>query len=158
MRLPLTLGVPMNNTNIRLETYQYGYEIYRESNKFRSRILLENLGRTEPASDYDFPEKDIYLGAFLGERLIGTLILTPLDEKNIQMRQLAVDENFRKQGIGRSLVEKSEAIAKERGFCNMVLHSRESAIAFYLNLGYQRIGERFFEIEIPHWKMEKILV
>lgn len=147
----------MGNKQIRLETYQYGYDIYRESNTLRSRILLENLGRTEQASDYDFPEKDIYLGAFIGERLIGTLILTPLDKENIQMRQLAVDEDFRRQGIASALVKKSEAIAKEKGFSRMILHSRESAIVFYQNLGYQRYGERFFEIEIPHWKMEKIL-
>lgn len=148
----------MKNMQIRLETYAYGYDIYRESNTLRSRILLEYLGRTEPASDYDFPDKDIYLGAFLGERLIGTLILTPLDTGIVQMRQLAVHEDFRRQGIGRALVEQSEKIAKEKGFARMILHARESALLFYQKLDYRQIGERFFEIEIPHWEMEKILV
>ncbi|MDD3095825.1 MAG: GNAT family N-acetyltransferase [Candidatus Neomarinimicrobiota bacterium] len=143
--------------NIRLETYRYGCEIYRESNTLRSRILLESLGRSEPASDYDFPDIDIYLGAFLGERLIGTLILTPLDAKTVRMRQLAVDENFRGSGIGKALVEKSEAIARSHGFSLMMLHARVSVLEFYQKLGYERAGERFFEIEIPHWLMQKKL-
>jgi ribosomal protein S18 acetylase RimI-like enzyme len=143
--------------HIRYETYKYGYEIYKESNSLRTRILLENVGRDEPASDYDFPDKDLYLGAFLGERLVGTLILTPLDKQNVQMRQLAVDEDFRKLGIGRSLVEQSETLARENGFSRIMLHARESALAFYHHLGYRRLGERFYEIELPHWEMEKTL-
>lgn len=143
--------------NIRLETYRHGFEIYRESTTLRSRILLESVGRSEPASDYDFPDIDIYLGAFLGERLIGTLILTPLDAETVRMRQLAVDENFRGKGIGKALVEKSEDIARSKGFTKMLLHARESVLEFYLRLGYETDGERFFEIEIPHRIMQKTL-
>ncbi len=143
--------------NVRLETYEHGFSIYHESNLLRSRILLESLGRDEPASDYDFPDIDTYLGAFLGERLIGTVILTPLDEEKARMRQLVVDENFRDKGIARILVEKSEELARNKGFKQMILHARESAKEFYLHLGYEIASERFFEIEIPHYIMQKNL-
>lgn len=144
--------------NIELKIYEHGFAIYRESVKLRNQILLEPLDRSEPVSDYDFPEKDIYIGAFLGERLLGTLVLTPVDSSTAKMRQLAVHERFRKQGIGHALVEKFENIARHLGFTKIVLHARESAVLFYKHLDYIRIGKRFVEVDLPHWKMEKNLL
>ncbi|MDZ7796807.1 MAG: GNAT family N-acetyltransferase [Candidatus Marinimicrobia bacterium] len=148
----------MNLDSIALKTYEHGFAIYQESVILRTRILLETIGRPEKASEFDFPEKDIYLGAFLGERLVATLILTPVDNEKIQMRQLAVNENFRNIGIGRTLVKKSEMISLERGFKYLILHARESVLDFYDRLGYKRCGERFIEVNLPHWKMEKSLI
>lgn len=148
----------MSLDNITLKTYEHGYAIYAESVKLRTGILLAPLGRSETVSEYDFPEKDIYLGAFLGESLIATLVLTPLNDKRIRMRQLAVGENFRNIGIGKALVKRSEAIARDLGFTTMTLHARESALAFYDQLGYRRCGERFVEVDLPHWEMEKSLL
>jgi predicted GNAT family N-acyltransferase len=39
----------------------------------------------------------------------------------------------------------------------MTLHARESALPFYAKLGYQRVGSRFLEIQLPHWEMRKSL-
>ena len=35
------------------------------------------------------------------------------------------------------------------------LHAQESVVEFYTPLGFKKIGERFFEADIPHWKMIK---
>jgi len=148
----------MTLENITLKTYDHGFDIYRESVKLRTKILLEPLGRLETVSDYDFPEKDIYLGAFLGENLIATLVLTPLEDRQLRMRQLAVDANFRNKGVGKALVHKAEELAKERGFSRMTLHARESVLDFYDRLGYRRQGERFIEVSLPHWTMDKVLL
>lgn len=148
----------MNLDSITLKIYDHGFDIYHEGVKLRTRVLLETIGRPEKASEFDFPDKDIYLGAFLGECLVATLILTPADNERIQMRQLAVSENFRNIGIGKTLVKKSEMIALERGFKYLILHARESALDFYEQLGYRRCGERFVEVNLPHWKMEKSLL
>ena len=73
------------------------------------------------------------------------------------MRQVAVVSDLQGQGIGRALVEYSEALARKLGFRRMVLHARETAVAFYKKLGYLRIGGRFEEVTIPHWAMTKQL-
>jgi predicted GNAT family N-acyltransferase len=39
----------------------------------------------------------------------------------------------------------------------MVLHARETAVPFYLKLGYEVVGGQFEEVGIPHFKMEKKL-
>jgi len=61
------------------------------------------------------------------------------------------------EGIGRALVEYSETWARNAGYRRMILHARETAVAFYESLGYQKIGDRFVEVTIHHWAMEKQL-
>jgi len=39
----------------------------------------------------------------------------------------------------------------------MVLNARKTAVGFYEKLGYEKIGEEFPEINIPHYKMRKIM-
>jgi predicted GNAT family N-acyltransferase len=39
----------------------------------------------------------------------------------------------------------------------MILHARETAVAFYENLAYSKVGDRFVEVTIYHWAMEKRL-
>jgi predicted GNAT family N-acyltransferase len=52
----------------------------------------------------------------------------------------------------------SEAKAIEMGKQKMVLHARDSAIDFYLLLGYKIVGDPFEEVGIPHHRMEKAFV
>lgn len=40
----------------------------------------------------------------------------------------------------------------------MVLHARDSALDFYLSLGYSIVGDPFEEVGIPHHRMEKSFV
>ena len=48
-------------------------------------------------------------------------------------------------------------LAKELGFNMMTLHAREQAMPFYLKMSYKIFGDRFEEVSIPHFRMEKKL-
>ena len=72
------------------------------------------------------------------------------------MRQVAVAPELQRQGIGKALVEYSKALAQRLDIA-MILHARETAVAFYEHLGYAKLGDRFEEVTIPHWAMEKRL-
>jgi predicted GNAT family N-acyltransferase len=37
------------------------------------------------------------------------------------------------------------------------MHARKTAMGFYEKLGYEKIGDEFTEVTIPHYKMEKRL-
>ena len=73
------------------------------------------------------------------------------------MRQVAVSPRAQGQGIGRALTEFAEDLARRRGFSRMTLHARAIAVPFYEKLGYQRVGDEFEEVTIPHWSMQKAL-
>lgn len=89
--------------------------------------------------------------------LAGGLVLLPLPESRMQMRQVAVREDWRGKGAGRALVEYAEEWARQAGANVMMLHARESAVGFYETLGYQKRGARFWEVGLAHWEMTKTL-
>jgi GNAT superfamily N-acetyltransferase len=73
------------------------------------------------------------------------------------MRQLAVREDFLKKGFGRELVSYAESFARERGYGEIALHARETALGFYEKLGYEAEGDSFTEVGLPHLAMRKKL-
>ena len=89
--------------------------------------------------------------------LVGCLILVPQGTDELRMRQVAVSPLARGRGIGRALTEFAEDFARRRGFSRVTLHARVTAVPFYEKLGYERVGEQFEEVTIPHWGMEKRL-
>jgi len=89
--------------------------------------------------------------------LLACLVLTPQSDGEIKMRQVAVQASHQGKGLGRILVEFSEATARAHGFTRMVLNARDTAVDFYLRLGYRIEGEPFTEVTIPHRRMAKSL-
>jgi predicted GNAT family N-acyltransferase len=135
----------------------YGSTDYDAGFVLRSRVLREPLG-LRPAPEERGQERDlIHLGLFEGERLVACLMLHDVGEKRVRMRQVAVEFDRQRSGVGTELVRYSEAVARERGFEQMVLHAREGAAAFYDRLGYERHGEPFVEVTLPHIEMRKPL-
>ena len=131
--------------------------LYEQSLVLRNRVLIREVGRYENCRDFDFPEKDIYISAYDGGTLIGTAIITPLDTTTVQMRQMAVHEDYRGRGAGRAIVREFERLVREKGYSTILLHARETALTFYEKLGYERQGDRFYEIDIAHYEMQKSL-
>ena len=50
-----------------------------------------------------------------------------------------------------------EKIAQQHAYSHIVLHARETAVPFYKALGYKLYDNRFYEIDIPHFAMQKHL-
>lgn len=138
-----------------VKVIQYGSLEYEREILLRNRVLREPLGMTLSEHDLSQDKDDIHIAALSDEILVGCLLLKPQTQTTIKMRQVAVDPSQQGKGIGRLLVEYSEIIALQSGFKEIVLNARETAVPFYLSLGYQIEGERFQEVGIPHFKMRK---
>lgn len=131
---------------------------YDEAVRLRYEVLRRPLGLEFTPEQLAAEYSDIHLAAYdTSGQLIGYLCLTPLDESNVKMRQVAVHPDWQGKGVGRKLVEASETLARHSGFKTMLLHARDVAVPFYLRLDYHTVGEQFEEVTIPHFKMEKKL-
>ena len=75
-----------------------------------------------------------------------------------QIRYFAVDENFRRQGIGSYLMEDLEGIAKKAERLEIILNARENAVNFYKSLDYKIIQKSYVLFDkIQHYEMKKVL-
>ena len=83
--------------------------------------------------------------------------MTPVTSEVVQMRQVAVEPALQGKGAGTILVQASEAVARELGFREMMMHARDTAVPFYERLRYAKRGEPFEEVTIPHREMWKAL-
>jgi predicted GNAT family N-acyltransferase len=130
---------------------------YQEMVALRTNVLLLPSGI--PAS-YIQPESetsDIHLGAFSEERLIGCCVLSDRGAGQVQLRQMAVASLFQGSGVGASIVQFAEDVAREKGFNTLYLHARNPVMPFYAKSGYKVAGAEFLEVGIAHHRMEKDL-
>lgn len=138
-----------------IKIYTYTSEIYQKELRLRDKILRKPLGLSLLDEDLSQDKIDIHIGTFTDKILVGVILLSPINDSTLKMRQVAVDENYQGQGIGTAMVRFCEQYAKNNSFKVITMHARENAINFYEKLGYETIGEKFLEVSIPHVKMLK---
>jgi predicted GNAT family N-acyltransferase len=143
--------------NIELKTILHNSPEYQAEVTLRSSILRQPLGLSLSTDELSAEAGSHHIGCYIDGQLIGCLVLKPIDGKQVQMRQVAVDEKFKGRGIGRVMVKYSEDFARKLGYREMVLDARETAVPFYELLGYTKVGDRFTEVTIPHWVMVRAL-
>lgn len=128
---------------------------YPQLLEFRNQWLRKPIGLNLMEEDLSDDEKGWILIVLDEEEIMGCIMLHPLTEKLIKFRQMAIHPNLQGKGIGSTLLEDAEQLAKEKGFEKIVLHARNTAIGFYEKAGYQSISEPFTEVTIPHILMKK---
>ena len=80
------------------------------------------------------------------------------NNKESQIRYMAVSPEFQNQGLGTKILFELEKIAISKGANRMILQSRENAIEFYRKNGYSTICETDSSFgNIIHYRMEKNL-
>lgn len=137
----------------------FGSSRYDELVELRYKILLEPLGLKFLDSFRPEEANYLHIGCIenLDDKLIGGLILAPVDNETIRMMQVAVDTIYQGEGVGRQLVQYAEKRAKEAGYSKIVMHAMLSVVSFYEKIGYQAEGDVFDEQGITFLKMVKLL-
>jgi predicted GNAT family N-acyltransferase len=143
--------------DVELSTIGHGSPEYRAAVALRTAVLRQPIGLAFSDEELTAEFDSHHVGCWAGGRLVGCLVLQPIDADRIRMRQVAVEPAARGAGIGRRMVRHAERLAHELGFREMVLHARENVVPFYERLGYAGRGAPFLEITIPHRVMGKAL-
>ena len=130
---------------------------YEQSLILRDKILRKPLGIVFTNEFLQQDSEDFIIGLFEQNQIQAVLHLKPLSDSVLKMRQVAVHNMLQGKGFGSKLVLFSEEFARKKGCKKIVLHARETAVRFYKKLNYEILGEQFYEIGIPHFKMEKRL-
>ena len=130
---------------------------YKQVLQLRDKILRHPLGLQLSKADTANDANEIIIAAFDDEQVVGCVQLHPIDAQTIKLRQMAVDYNRQRQGIGTKLVRYAEQVAQNKQYSSISLHARKSALEFYKKLDYQVYSSLFMEVGIPHFEMVKML-
>ncbi len=149
----------MNNFIIREAVLSDSFDIY-------------NINKSSLGYDYEFEKQKEKIEAVLndnsqvifvadnGEKVIGYIHLVNYDviyaDNFKNCLGLAVDNEYKRLGVGKALLEKGEECAKEKGAVGIRLCSgieRESAHKFYLSkvmfaINFKRILKIYFDINL----------
>ncbi len=97
--------------------------------------------------------------------ILSNYVYALIDDKNVgsarfrktkmgfKLERFAVLEQYRDRSIGKLLVQFIEKkIGRDK---KIYLHAQEPVVGFYSTVGYHKVGDKFLEAGISHWKMIK---
>jgi len=126
---------------------------------FRWEMLRKPLGMSMDSLADSIEEESFHLMGIDEEGNViasGRVHFNTSDEA--QIRYMAVDDNFKRQGIGSEIVTELEKHALSKKAVTITLNARENAISFYLSLGYSEVCPYQSDTGIPHKTMKKDLI
>jgi GNAT superfamily N-acetyltransferase len=135
----------------------FGSSTYATSVILRERVLRMPLGLSWENDAFAGEDHSFHLGLFSDEILVGCLILKPIDQTHIKMRQVAIAPEMQGHGLGSELIAYAEEFAVTAGYRQISAHAREAVVTFYRKLGYTVSGDVFEEVSIPHYLVQKTL-
>ena len=136
----------------------FGSPEYEQECLLRNEVLRKPIGLSLWDEELSGEEREMHFGLFSHEgALDACAVAVALGEGRIKLRQIAVAKEKQGKGLGRRLLQEIEEFVRERGFEEIVLHSRVTVVAFYQGLGYENEGEEFEEVGLAHQKMKKTL-
>lgn len=123
----------------------------------RKSILRKPLGLDLSATDLAAETEQIHfvLVNRETENVEGCAMLIEKSGGVAKVRQVAISESIQAKGLGQFLMKGVEETARVRHFSEIQLHARDSAVPFYLHIGYEIVGDSFIEVGLPHFLMRK---
>jgi len=123
--------------------------------RFRVFVAEQAVPAEEELDDADATAS--HAVAICQGQVVGTGRLVQQDDGDAQIGRMAVDQTWRRRGIGDQILRFLEEEARAQGLRRCVLHAQEYVKGFYAAHGYQEHGETFLEVNIPHIEMRKEL-
>ncbi len=132
-------------------------EQFEQHLDMRWRLLRAPWGQPRGSEIDDQEESAEHVSALADDgRLVGVGRVHFVDEQTAQIRYMAVDEAWRRSGVGCAILRHLEDVARARGVQRIVLNARTQSASFYASCGYERVGKghTLFGV-IRHWRMSK---
>lgn len=133
----------------------YGSEDYQQACQLRHNVLRVPLNLSLSDKDTVNEKNQWHFGLFNDKSLIGNLIVKPISNDKVKLRQMVIQPEMQNMGLGKFLLNHVESYCWHKGYQSFELHARAYAIEFYQKQGYLIDSNEFYEIGLPHFKMIK---
>jgi len=144
--MPITIKHP--KTEKEFENY---YEL-------RWRVLREPWNQPKGSEKDELEDKSFHIMACDDNNKVIGVGRLHFNNKEAQIRYMAVAAEYEKQGVGTLILEALEKNAIENNCKAIVLHARENAVGFYQKKDYEllEMSHLLFD-SIQHYRMQKQL-
>jgi GNAT superfamily N-acetyltransferase len=142
--------------SLEIRQIEAGSELHRQELWLRGEVLRKPLGMAPETAVTPLDDEAIRFVALVDGDVVGCVLLHVRGTQG-KLFQMGVLPEHQGKGIGRALVGALEDQARRMGLKRVFCHARETALEFYLALGYWIAGEPFQEIGIDHFRTEKDL-
>lgn len=122
----------------------------------RMKVFVEEQGVPKEIEIDQYEEEATHFIVYDQATPIGAGRYRRIDEIG-KVERICILPDYRKTGIGKKLMEKIEAVMKQQGVKKAMLNAQTHAEVFYERIGYKTVSELFYEADMPHVTMEKVL-
>ncbi len=143
--------------DIEIRKIEHNSTEYNKEVELRKDVLRRPLGIYFTEEQLKEEASELHWGAYINDKLVGCILLKDVGNGIAKMRQVAVDISLQGKSVGKQMVLFFENFCRENGFSKIEMHARKYAVPFYEKLGYEKYGDEFIEVTIPHYKMRKTL-
>ena len=121
-----------------------------QSFAIRRQVFCIEQNVSEEIEMDEFDEDATHILAYIDNKPIGTARWR-FTEDGAKMERFAVLIEYRGKGVGETLV--NYTLGKLKDYDYIYLNAQESVIKFYEKFGFDVVGDRFYEADIPHKMM-----
>ncbi len=144
----------MNQLTLKVFTYP---EEFSQMQAIRRTVFQEEQG-VDPSLDFDgLDETAEHILAYVDNQPVGTARVRYLNQQTAKIERLAVLPIARGLGLGKKLMEKAIDLASQKDVEEVVIHAQEYVKGLHQKLGFEQVGDIFYEAGIPHVEMIKKL-
>ncbi len=129
---------------------------FKQYYNLRWRILRKPWNQAEGSEKDELEGECIHIIAKDDDTVIGIGRLQFNSKDEAQIRYMAIETEYEKQGIGKQIVAALEKQARDKNRTMIILDAREPAAGFYENLGYVKKESTYLLFNsIQHFMMKK---
>ena len=117
----------------------------------RTKVFMEEQGFE---NEFDKQDEDCYfVVAYDNSKPVGMCRFFSDDHKHYHLGRVCVLKKYRKQGVGKYVVEEAQRQVKKLNGEDIVLSAQTRVKDFYSKLGYSAFGEEYYDEHCLHIDM-----
>lgn len=128
--------------------------------KIRREVFVEehNVPENIELDEFDTLEAGcMHFLALYDNKPFGTLRANLTIKDTVKIQRFCLLPECRKSGFGKQLLEFAEKVLLNQGYSYFFLEAKFSVYPFYEKCGYKKVSDIFYEVGVPHVKMEKFI-
>ncbi len=126
--------------------------------QLRYDVLRKPLNQPPGSERNEGDDTGDHFALFVNHSICAIGRLDEVNDTTDQVRFVAVEPRFQKRGFGAHIMLAMEEKSRNSGKEKIILHARDYAVDFYLNIGYLKIEKSYLLFDVlQHYLMEKNL-